>query len=91
MPRPRPAEQLFNVSIRLTRNQMRKMHEKGGAAWLRKLISRSKWDSQVEHWKAVSERNKTIVASALPNKELAVLHHLSVKRIQQIKREHKNA
>ena len=70
---------------------MRKMHEMGGAPWLRKLISGSKWASQVEHWKAVGERNKAILASALPNKELAVLHNLSVKRVQQIKREHRNA
>jgi hypothetical protein len=91
MPRPKPPEELFPVSFRLTRNQIRKVQTMGGVEWLREKISGTGWRDPVEHMRALSARNKSIASSALPSKMLAQVHKLSIKRVQQIKREHRNA
>ncbi|CAB4140553.1 hypothetical protein UFOVP669_44 [uncultured Caudovirales phage] len=93
MPRAKPPEKLFPVTYRLTRKQIRKVTQMGGVAWLRDLISKTQASrygrDPVEHIRALAERNRDIVESDLPTKELAAKHKLSVKRVQQIRREHR--
>lgn len=91
MPRPKPPEKLFPVTIRLTRNQIRKKQEMGGNPWLRELISSVKWKDPIAHTRAKIARNKAIAASTLANAAVAEEVKLSVQRVRQIKREHKNA
>lgn len=82
MPRPKPPEELFPVTYRLTRAQIRIVQEMGGVVWLRDTIS----NTQRYKVKAKRERNDAIAADTRPLKEIASLHNLSVKRVYAIKR-----
>ena len=93
MPRPARAEKLYQVRYLLTRTQIRKVQEMGGTEWLRQLISKTQKSrygrDPIAHIRAMRARNRDIVHSALSTKELAEKYKLSVKRVQQIRREHK--
>ena len=41
MARPKPPEELFPTTYRLTRTQIRKVQSMGGVAWLREMISKA--------------------------------------------------
>jgi len=94
MPRAKPPEELFPVTYRLTRTQIRKVQEMGGVTWLRQLISKTQKSKHgrdpVEHIRAMAQRNVDIVAAKYSNAVLAKLHNLSIKRVQQIQREHRD-
>lgn len=93
MPRPKPPEELIPVTYRLTRKQIRKVKQMGGVAWLRDLIGKTQASKfgrdPIEFIRSMSARNADIVSSTLSTKELAEKHTLSVKRVQQIRREYK--
>lgn len=95
MPRPKPPEELFAVSYRLTRTQIRKVQSMGGAPWLREMISKAEaaktGRDPVEHMRKLSARNKHIGMSTIDTKTLAEMYKLSIKRVQQIRREQRNA
>ena len=62
-----------------------------GVAWLRELISNAATDqkqSPVERLRAVKIRDLDICNSTLNTRELAEKYTLSVKRVQQIRRNH---
>lgn len=82
MPRPKPPEELFPVTYRLTRAQIRIVQEMGGVVWLRDMIS----NTQRHKAKVRRERNDAIAADTRPLSEIASDHHLSIKRVYAIKR-----
>lgn len=90
MPRPKPSEELFPTSYRLTRTQIRKV-KRMGVAWLRELISNApteKKQSPVDRLRAIKLRDTDICSSTLTTQELADKYTLSIKRVQQIRRNH---
>ena len=93
MPRPRPPEELFTYALRLTRSQIRKVKTLGGSAWVRELISKAQAThhgrDSIEHVRAIAARNRDIGESDTPTKELAAKYLLSVKRVQQIRRQYR--
>jgi hypothetical protein len=93
MPRPRPPDELFPVTYRLTRAQIRKVQSMGGVKWLREMIGKTQASKNgrdpIENIRAMAERNRQIVESDLPSRTLAGIHNLSIKRVQQIRREHR--
>ncbi len=94
MPRPAPPEQLFPVTYRLTRKQLRKVQEMGGVAWLRETISSyqpRRVRQTVEAYRQRAERDRAIAASTEETRVLADRYKLSMKRVQQIRREHRAA
>ena len=95
MPRAKPPEQLIPVYYRLTRTQIRKVQEMGGVAWLRELISKTQKSRHgrdpVQHIRDVARRNADIVNSPASSQSMADFYNLSIKRVQQIRREHRNA
>lgn len=95
MPRPKPPEELLPVTYRLTRKQIRKVQSMGGVAWLRDLISRTSaarhGRDPVEYIRDMAARNREIIASPLSGSEIGKKYNLSKVRINQIRREHRNA
>lgn len=95
MPRAKPSEQLFPVAYRLTRTQIRKVQEMGGVAWLRNLISATQKSRHgrdpVQYIRDIARRNAHIVSSPSSSRSMADYYNLSIKRVQQIRREHRNA
>jgi hypothetical protein len=91
MPRPKPPEELFPVTYRLTRNQIRKVQSAGGVVWLRKMISTIEaakvGRDPVERLRQLAQRNRYIGMSDLPSRHLAEEYKLSIKRVQQIRRQ----
>ena len=83
------------MTYRLTRTQIRKVQEMGGVIWLRRLISKTQKSragrDPVENIQALTARNRDIVTSPAPSRALADFYKLSIKRVQQIRREHRNA
>jgi hypothetical protein len=92
MSRPKPPEELFVYNIRFTRQQIRKIKENGGPDFLRRLVSKYKKPGNecdaVARLRTIRERNEDIANSGLDTKVLAKKHTLSVKRVQQIRREY---
>jgi hypothetical protein len=91
MPRPKPPEELFPVSYRLTRTQIRKVQSMGGVAWLRKMISKAEAAKNgrdpVEHVRAIAKRNQDIGRSGFSTEVLALTYNLSVQRVRQIRKQ----
>ena len=90
---PNSPERLYITSYRLTRTQIRKVKEMGGSAWLRALISKTQFTNHgrdpIEYKRMIAARNRDIATSPLTTRELAAKHRLSMKRVQQIKRQHR--
>ena len=91
MPRPKPPEELFPVTYRLTRSQIRKVQSAGGVAWLRKMISTIEaakvGRDPVDHLRQLAERNRHIGVSRMSAKELGIIYNLSVQRVRAIRRQ----
>ena len=87
-------EKLHTFYHQLTRTQARKVAVMGGSAWLRKLISDARAArtgvDYIDLLRARAARDKDIVSSTKPSWELAADYKLSIKRVQQIRREHRN-
>lgn len=92
MPRPKPEEPLFPFSVRFTRNQLRKIQQMGGGAWLRDMVSKTQASKHgrdpVLHVKTLKERNLHIASSDLQTQVLASKYNLSVQRVRQIKKQY---
>lgn len=90
MARPKPPEELFPTTYRLTRTQIRKVQSMGGVAWLREMISKAQASRAcrvpADHARSIRARNEHIAHSGLPSADLAAKYKLSIKRVQQIKR-----
>lgn len=93
MPRPKPTEQLYPVTYRLTRKQIRKVTAMGGVRWLRCLIGKTQASKQgrdpVEYAKTLRKRNEAIAADPRPSKELVAEYKLSRQQINAIRRQYR--
>jgi signal recognition particle GTPase len=88
----RYTERLIAAHYLLTRKQIRKVSEMGGSAWLGKIISEyvpTQQRTTIEAIRAKVERNRDIIHNGLTSRECAKKHNLSIKRVQQIRRESK--
>lgn len=91
MARPKPPEELFPITYRLTRRQIRKVASLGGAPWLRTMISNAsgaRWGRDpLDLQRSIVERNKAICADKRSAKDCAPDYKLSVTQIRNIRRE----
>lgn len=92
MARPKPPEELFPATYRLTRTQIRKVQSMGGVAWLREMISKAQASracrTPIDNTRTIRARNDHIAESGLPSAELAAKYKLSIKRVQQIRKQY---
>lgn len=89
MARPKPPEELFPVTYRLTRRHIRRVQAMGGVSWLRELLSKTPPRASrvpADHAKEVRARNEHIAKSGQPSAALAEKYKLSIKRVQQIRK-----